>query len=367
MINRMREAWDDDAHWSEAADAADDQAAELRELMDQLHAQTQPLDDDDDDFDHDPDGGGGSARAVIHEHKPLPQLRRIRLTCTDRPRVITVASGKAGVGRTAVATALASTWARAGVRSLLIDAGVSAGTGHAGVRLGAHSPGLLDDALRCGCSLLDSASETAIDGALVLERGGIDAVTEALDRDARERLAGGLDRPLDDLDAVILDCGWGPSASVRELLALGDAALIVTTPDPASVGDAYVLLKTLVSRDAADPEALARLRLIVNQARDASEAEDVAGRIAGVAGAFLHARIDAAGWMARDTRLARAASPHRPALHRSLTRLAAEVSGAASLRVPEPGKEAALARALRMARGVWGERIANRGSVGGAG
>jgi flagellar biosynthesis protein FlhG len=100
-------------------------------------------------------------------------------------------------------------------------------------------------------------------------------------------------------DVILVDTGAGISPNVLSFTRAADHVLIVTTPEPTAITDAYAVVKVL-SRDRDSEVAERRVSLLVNQVRNAHEAKIVHGRIAQVARQFLGVSVLDAGHMVSD-------------------------------------------------------------------
>lgn len=155
-------------------------------------------------------------------------------------------------------------------------------------------------------------------GGFTLVPGSV-GVSRIADMTAAERAAllAAMDELEQTADLVLVDTGAGLSASVVSFVRAADLGLIVATPDPTSITDAYALIKCAASgaddaRRPADPAP--RLRLIVNEAADLAEARRVHARISAVCARFLGWEIPMAGWVAHDVRVVRAVRARTPVL-----------------------------------------------------
>ncbi len=214
-------------------------------------------------------------------------------------RVVAVASGKGGVGKTNVSVNLAAALAQRGCRVLLLDGDI--GLANADVLCGLNATAHIGHVLE-GRKRLDEIIIEA-PGGFRLAPGGAGVVhalsaPPAQRRQFVRRLVG-LER---DSDIVLIDCAAGLGATVQTFIGAADLALVVATPEPTAIADAYALVKATYgsTHSPGTPRRTAPLGLVVNQARDEAEARAVFMRIAGVARRFLGSAPGLAGWVPLD-------------------------------------------------------------------
>ncbi|MEM9082431.1 MAG: cellulose synthase operon protein YhjQ/BcsQ, partial [Planctomycetota bacterium] len=134
------------------------------------------------------------------------------------------------------------------------------------------------------------------------------------------RLAYRRQRAIDELrhhaDIVLIDCGAGVHPEVLAHTELADRVLVVTTPEPTSVTDAYALIKLLTRAGQDRPTALS-LALLINQAIDHREAHDLHQRIASVCRQFLRFELPLAGAVRKDESIPAAVYARAPVVNRS--------------------------------------------------
>jgi len=231
--------------------------------------------------------------------------------------IITIASGKGGVGKTTLSVNLAVALASIGTRTTLIDADL--GMANADVLCGLAPAHRLERTL--GLREQDGSlaraepltmRDIAVDapGGFRLVPGTVGASTMAeLNETDRSALVRAIDAVERDSDVVLVDTSAGLGGHVASFLAAADLGLIVVVPEPTSIADAYALIKATAKRGVG-----VRLALVVNQVSGEREAIRVHRRIAGVCEKFLGFRPPLAGYVARDMRVAQSVRERRPLL-----------------------------------------------------
>lgn len=214
-----------------------------------------------------------------------------------RPKIITLASGKGGVGKTFTSISLATAFASSGHRTTLIDADF--GAANADIMLGLAPLRRLDECFIRGFARGHTLRDIAIDSGagFRLVPGPVGMGRPPANAD-RQRLLSGLSALSDTTDLALLDCSAGVGPSVLEMLAASDIAVIVLTPEPTSIADAYALVKSLVRSKG--PESASKLKLLVNQASSKAEAERVHRRVSAVAKRFLGLSLPLIGSIPHD-------------------------------------------------------------------
>jgi flagellar biosynthesis protein FlhG len=215
-----------------------------------------------------------------------------RLQVRDGLRVISITSGKGGVGKSSVVVNLAESLAALGHRVLIIDA--NPGMGDICLRLGKEAPYRLNHVL---------AGERTLEETVVNCGGGISILPAALgvqqytSLSPTERLSllQGMVRLEDGFDFFLIDTGAGISANVTSFAAVAREILLVVTPEPSSITDAYALVKTLSSRD-----ATLHFRVLVNMCRDQAEGGTLYAKLSTITGRFLQVSLDYSGCILHD-------------------------------------------------------------------
>lgn len=246
---------------------------------------------------------------------------------------VAIASGKGGVGKTMLAVNLSAAMAAMGGSPLLLDADV--GLANADVACGLAPSRRVDRLLPWLDHAVEferQARELSIPapGGFRLLPGLVgDAHRQELEGRSMRRIverlraAPGMARPL------VIDHGAGLGGVEASASAASGLLVIVCTPDPASMADAYALIKSVHARRG----ELARMCIVVNQAATERAARRAGDRVGEVAARFLNAAVPLLGWIPRDARVGEAVqrrelvvlrTPRAPA-SRAIQSLAASV------------------------------------------
>ena len=223
-----------------------------------------------------------------------------------RPRrasVIAVTSGKGGVGKSNVAVNLAIKLASAGKQVVLLDADL--GLANADVLCNVDLPCNLSHVIARRKELHEVMVKVPGGFSMIGGASGLARMADLTDAD-RGRIVRALAELEERADIILIDTGAGISPNVLSFTRAADHVLVVTTPEPTAITDAYAVVKVL-HRDAAATQmgALAdpverRVSLLVNQARSPAEARVVHDRIAKVARQFLGVSVYDAGHVLAD-------------------------------------------------------------------
>jgi len=219
-----------------------------------------------------------------------PQLRLLPPVGDAQRTTIAVISGKGGVGKTNIAVNLAIGMRARGLHVLLAD--LDFGLANADVLLGVQVECDLCDALTRRRELGDTLTTAPegivfVAGSMGPRRAPFNEIERARLHDLIERLPG---------EVVIYDCAAGIDADVMGFAASADTVLVVTTPEPTAMTDAYAAIKTLF-REGYDGS----VRVLVNMVETRTEAREVSQRLQQVCKKFLNFTIADAGYVLHDT------------------------------------------------------------------
>ncbi len=221
----------------------------------------------------------------------------------QRASVFAITSGKGGVGKSNIAVNLACKFAQAGKRVLLIDADL--GLANADVLCGIEAPYNLSHVLAGRKTMREVVVKTPAGFDLLAGASGLSRMAD-LDDAGRQVLLTAIQEIERLADVVLIDTGAGVSSNVLAFCRAADHVLVVTTPEPTAVTDAYAMVKCIGT--AADR----RVSLLVNQVSGVTEANAIYDRIAKVARQFLSVNLLDAGHVLRDDEMTRAVRRRMP-------------------------------------------------------
>ncbi|HAI12130.1 MAG TPA: ATP-binding protein [Phycisphaerales bacterium] len=255
-----------------------DQAQALRQLV----AQSQP-----------------ATQTQPQQQPAAPQRQR-------HARIIAVTSGKGGVGKSNVSVNLAIQLMQAGRRVALLDADL--GTANADVLCNVPVGSTLAQVVNGQYTLKEVMVKTPGGFYLVPGASGLANIAD-MSADARTRLVDQIYELEAMVDVIIIDTGAGVSSNVLGFALSADQILVVTTPEPTAMTDAYAVIKSLVTeRQDLD------VRLLVNMAGDVTEGREIYHRLNAVCRQFLSINILYAGHVIYDQAVRKAVRTQVPFL-----------------------------------------------------
>jgi flagellar biosynthesis protein FlhG len=223
-----------------------------------------------------------------------------------RARTVAVTGGKGGVGKTNLSVALALCAARSGLRVALLDADFGLAKIH--VLLGLSPKADLRDVLS-GAARLEDTLIDGPEGVRVLPGASGLAELANLDGGQRELLLSGLEEVSEHFDLLLVDTGAGISENVLSFVIAADEAVVVTTPEPTALADAYGLIKVSYDRRKDLP-----FHLLINNAASPAEADAAARRLTEVTQRFLKMPISYSGRVPADPLVRAAVRARKPFL-----------------------------------------------------
>ena len=207
-------------------------------------------------------------------------------------KVISVTSGKGGVGKTNVVVNLAAALTQLGRKVLVLDADM--GLGNIDVMLGLTSEYNLYHLIN-GDKKLNEVITTGPGGMKILPAGsGIQELSE-LTPNQKLNLLAELDKLDSSIDFVLIDTAAGISGNVMYFNTAAQDIIVVASPEPTSITDAYALMKILHTK-----YGESRFRLLVNMVRDMGEGREVYRKLSTAADRFLNISIDYIGYIMHD-------------------------------------------------------------------
>jgi flagellar biosynthesis protein FlhG len=249
---------------------------------------------------------------VADQAEKLREIMRNRASETasaqaKNSRIIAVSSGKGGVGKTNISINLALAYARLGKKVIVLDADL--GLANVNVVLGVIPRYNLYHLIRQQKKMRDILLDTDYGIQIVAGASGFSKIANLSEEERRgfihELYA------LSQADVIIIDTSAGVSNNVLTFVAAADDVIIVTTPEPTAITDAYGIVKIIATEiDNLD----LGLKLVVNRVKTVTEARKVAERVINIAGQFLNLKLDYLGFVYEDALVQTAVIKQRPFL-----------------------------------------------------
>lgn len=238
------------------------------------------------------------------------QLRNIIKKNQQKPaaKVITVTSGKGGVGKTSISVNLAIQLQKRGNRVIIMDADF--GLANIEVMLGLRPRYNLADLIFKGKRMNEIITQGPEGIGFISGGSGIQELTHL----TSEQIIG-LQQSLtllDELaDVIIIDTGAGIGDSVMEFALSSDETLLVVTPEPTSITDAYAVLKALDKKVRAERREFT-IKMLANRVESLAEGRELYHKLSTVAGKFLEIRVEFLGIVPQDPLLLKAVLRQSP-------------------------------------------------------
>lgn len=240
------------------------------------------------------------------------QLRNI-IKASSQPqrplaRVITVTSGKGGVGKSNMAINLAVQFKKMGQRVIILDADF--GLANIEIMFGAVPEHNLYDLIYQGKNISEIITWGPMDVGFISGGSGIAGMSN-LSIDYLNYIIRNLTELDNMADIIIVDTGAGISDAVLEFLVASGEILLVTTPEPTSITDSYSLLKALNRHPRYSKEA-SQIKVIANKVQNGEEGKDLFEKLNSVVTRYLKLPITYLGMVPQDAQLAKAVMQQMP-------------------------------------------------------
>ncbi|NLN41706.1 MAG: MinD/ParA family protein [Clostridiales bacterium] len=222
------------------------------------------------------------------------QLNR-KVDNTGCARVITITSGKGGVGKTSFTINLAISLAKMGYRIVIIDGDF--GLANVDLMLGISSRYGLREIITGQMSLKEVMVEGPYGIRFISGGSGIKELVNLGSKELDVFLS-----KIDELnqiaDIVLIDTGAGATDNIVKMVLAADEVLLIVTPEPTAITDAYALTK-IISTTRRDLV----LRLIINKAETVYEAQEILDKFTRAAERFLKIKINSLGYILEDNHI----------------------------------------------------------------
>ncbi len=225
-----------------------------------------------------------------------------------KSRIITVTSGKGGVGKTSVSINLAIQFRLQGKSVIIFDADF--GLANIEVMFGAIPKYNLSDLIYRGKDLNDIIMKGPMDIGFISGGSGISGFGD-LTKDQLTYLVYKIKELESMADIIIIDTGAGISSAVMDFVVASNEVILVTTPEPTSITDSYSLLKALNKRDDFD-RSLNHIKIVANRVKSYEEGVNLYNKLNVVVSKFLKFNIEFLGIIENDENMSKAVIQQKP-------------------------------------------------------
>lgn len=221
-----------------------------------------------------------------------------------RARVVTITSGKGGVGKTSVTVNLAIALSKLGHRVVILD--VDFGLANIDILFGIVPKYTLIDLIHDEKNIFEVLTDGPDNIKFLSGGSGVEELMR-LDRKNLRKFVSNI-ALLDKMyDFILIDTGAGLSQNVMSFIMAADEILLVTTPEPTAITDAYALVKMVSKRDKKK-----MIQVLVNKAESIKEAEEVLNKFSVVSEKFLSLKLAKIGYILYDDTVLKAVKQQKP-------------------------------------------------------
>ena len=232
------------------------------------------------------------------------EIGELYFDVAENTRVIAITSGKGGTGKTSLAVNLAIGLQSAGQKVLLIDADI--GMANVNLLMGSVTNRSLIDLLNDDVELEDVV-EAGVGGVKYISGVAAIEATLNLNRAEQRKLHKKLGRCSDLANVIIIDTGAGLNRNVIEFILAAEEVLLVTTPEPTALADAYAVIKAYTTYT-----ERRNIKLVVNRVREEEDCDDVTEKINQTTKKFLGVEVECLGYIYEDKAVSEAVHKQEP-------------------------------------------------------
>ena len=218
-------------------------------------------------------------------------------------RSIVITSGKGGVGKTSLSVSLSIALAQDGKSVTLVDADL--GLANINVILGIIPKYNLYHVIKGKKKLKDIIIDVPEGIRIIAGASGFHQLAN-LEQKQRDEFISSMSELGND-DYLIIDTGAGISQNVISFIMAADEVIVVTTPEPTAITDAYGIIKAIASQGNEK-----QIRLIVNRVQSVAEGRRVAQRVINIAGQFLNIKVEELGFVYEDMYVPKSVRNQKP-------------------------------------------------------
>lgn len=204
-------------------------------------------------------------------------------------RVIAITSGKGGVGKTNFTINLAISLSNLGYKIIVFDADI--GLGNIDIVLGVVPRNNISSVINGTKDILDIMTDGPNGIKIIPGGSGVKDLND-LSEEKIDNMIRAFSKLENYADFILIDTGAGLSNTVLSFVRAAEEVILVTTPEPTSLTDAYAMIKTLTVYEQCD-----NLKVIVNRAENSVEADEIFEKLSRATNRFLKIKLENLGYI----------------------------------------------------------------------
>ncbi len=233
----------------------------------------------------------------------LDEMENKTLKNKTETKIISIASGKGGVGKTNIAINMGIAFAELGKKVIVMDADL--GLANVNVIIGLVPKYNLYNVLKGQKRLSEIIIETPYGISIIAGASGFSQLAN-LTKEQKDLFIHKID-DVSNFDILIIDTAAGVSDNVLSFILASDETIIITTPEPTAITDAYGIIKSIASR-----AYNKNIKLIVNRVGNIIQGNKVADRVINIANQFLNVKVENLGFIYEDEIVRKAVIKQKP-------------------------------------------------------
>lgn len=250
------------------------------------------------------------------------QMKPANTPAAHKAKVITITSGKGGVGKTSITANLALSLSQKGYRVVIVDADL--GLSNIDVVFGIVPRYSLLELIKNEKGILDILCDGPNNIKFLSGGSGVKELVN-LDQNSLDSFIANMSLLDHIADFILIDTGAGLSDTVLNFVLSADEVVLIITPEPTSITDAYALVKTVSS-----VKKNCSLKVLINRAESENEAKSVFNNFSMVADRFLGMKLESLGHLPFDQLFTKSVKLQKPYLisfpKNSTSKLIAEIA-----------------------------------------
>ena len=210
----------------------------------------------------------------------------------SKTKVISISSGKGGVGKTNFSVNFAISLRRLGHSVAIIDADI--GLSNIDILLGLNITNTISDIIFNDKDIFDVMVTGPEDIKIISGGSGLKELS-LLNNDNFPKLIKEIEKIQNSFDFIIIDTGAGISSAVTDFIMVSNEVIVICTPDPTSIMDSYTLIKSIIQTD-----YKGKINIVCNQVINRSEGKAIFDKLYNAINNFLSVQVEYLGYIEKN-------------------------------------------------------------------